>query len=452
MNITKQVIDDVNIVLAVEIEKADWAESVEKQLKQLRQRVNMPGFRKGMVPMGMIKKMYGSGVTADEVNRLINDNMYKYIQENKLNVLGEPMINGEQKPVDFDKEEKFTVKFDIAIAPEFDLKTDKSVKVTNYVIKVDDAMVKSEVARLQNQYGKEVDADQVEENDVLKGDICELNADGSLKEDGLRADNTTIYPRYIKGEDEKKKFAGAKKLTSVDFNPAKAWESDSEFASVLQRKKEEVEGCTADFRFTINEIKRHQDAEMGEELYKAAFGEDCTTEDLFKDRIREGISASLRNETEYKLNRDIQKTLKEQVGKLTFPEARLKAWLLKRDEKRDAAKLDEEFPRMLEDLTWQLIEEKIVKDQKIEVSEDDIKQEARYAIMGQIMQYGMGQLPDEMIDNWASQALKDEKQRPQLRDQAVSRKIFAFLRGALTIKDKEVSMEEFGKLMQEDNK
>ncbi len=452
MNITKQVIDDVNIVLAVEIEKADYAEDVEKQLKSLRKRLNMPGFRKGMVPMGLVKKMYGQSVVADEVNRLINDSMYKYIQENQLNVLGEPMINGEQQPVDFDKEEKFTVKFDIALAPEFKLKTDKSVKVTNYTIKVDDAMVNTEVARLQNQFGKEVVADDVEENDIVKGDICELNADGTLKEDGLRADNTTVYPRFMKDEDEKKKFVGAKKLTSVDFNPAKAWENASEFASVLQRKKDEVEGVTADFRFTITEIKRHQDAALDEELYKAAFGEDCTTETLFKDRIRESIAASLRNETEYKLNRDIQSALKKQVGKLTFPEERLKAWLLKRDEKRDAAKLDEEFPRMLEDLTWQLIEEKIVRDQKIEVTEDDIKQEAKYVIMGQIMQYGLSQLPDEMIDNWVAQALKDDKQRPQLRDQAVSRKIFAYLREALTLTKKEVTMEEFGKIMQEDNK
>ena len=444
MNISKQVVDDVNIVLSLEIEKADYAEAVEKELKEARKRVQMPGFRKGMVPAGMVKRMYGQQITVDEVNKVINKAMYDYISENKLNVLGEPMVNGEQEPVDFETAEKFTVKFDIALAPEFDLKLDKTVKVPYYTITVEDKMVEDNVNALRNQFGTTVQTEEVAADDVIKGNIAELDEKGNIKEGGIEATNATIYPRYMQNEDEKKKFEGAKKLASVDFNPAAAYNNNAaEVASLLQKKQDEVADVKSNFRFTISEINHRQLAEMNEEFFKSAYGEECTTEEAFKAKVTEGIAAQLAMNSDYKFNIDAKEALMKQVGALKFPEESLKKWLLAKDEKRDENKLNEDFPRMMEDLTWQLIEEKVVAMKEIKLSDDDIKAEARNMVSAQMAQYGMTNLPEEYLNSYVESIVKDEKQRAQLRDNAMTRKIMAEVKASVSLTKKEVTLEKF---------
>ncbi len=444
MNISKQVVDDVNIVLSLEIEKADYAEAVEKELKNARKNIQMPGFRKGMVPAGLVKKMYGQQVTVDEVNKVINNAMYNYISENKLNVLGEPMVNGEQEPVDFATAEKFTVKFDIAIAPEFELKLDKTVKVPFYTIKVEDKMMEDQINGLRNQFGTSVSADEATADDVIKGNIAELDENGNIKEGGIEATDATVYPRYMAGEEEKKKFEGAKKLASVDFNPAAAYNNNqAEIASLLQKKQEEIAGCTANFRFTITDIMHRQAAELNEEFFKSAYGEECTTEEAFKAKVSEGIAAQLAMNSEYKFNIDAKEALMKQVGALKFPEESLKKWLLAKDENRDAKKLEEDFPKMMEDLTWQVIEEKVVAMKEIKLSDDDIKNEAREMVSAQMAQYGMTSLPEEYMKSYVESIVKDEKQRAQLRDSAMTRKIMAEVKDAVSLTKKEVTLEKF---------
>ena len=448
MNITKQVVDDVNIVLSLEIEKTDYASAVENELKKARKNVQMPGFRKGMVPAGLVKKMYGQQITIDEVNKLINESLYKYISDNKLNVLGEPMVSAEQQTIDFQATENFTVKFDLAIAPAFDLKLDKTVKVPYYNIKVEDKMIEDQINGLRNQYGTTVSADEATDEDVIKGNIAELDENGNIKEGGLEAADATVLPRYMQNDDEKKKFVGAKKLASVDFNPAAAYNNNqAEIASLLQKKQEEVAGCTANFRFTITEITHRQPAEMNEEFFKQAFGNECTTEEAFKAKVSESIATQLAFNSDYKFNMDAQAALKKQVGTLTFPEASLKKWLLAKDEKRDAQKLDEDFPKMMEDLTWQLIEEKIVEMKEIKLSDDDIKAEARNMIEAQMAQYGMTNLPEEYLAQYVESVVKDEKQRGQLRDSAMTRKIMAAVKASVSLTKKEVTFEKFQEML-----
>lgn len=447
MNVTKQVVNDTQIVLSLDIEKADYAEAVEKALKDVRKKVNMPGFRKGMVPAGLVKKMYGTEVTVDEVNKLINSTMYNYISENKLNVLGEPMVNGEQEPVDFATAEQFTVKFDVALAPEFELKLNKTVKVPYYTIAVDEKMMNDQVAALRNQFGETIQTEEVADNDVIKGDIAELDLNGNIVEGGIIAEGTTIYPRYMTSDDEKKKFNGAKKLTSVDFNPAAAYNNNkNEIASLLQKKADEVEGLTANFRFTITEINHRKEAEMIEEFFKQVFGAECTTEEAFLAKVKEGIASQLVVNSEYKFSVDAQAVLKNKVGKLAFPEEFLKKWLLQKDENRDAAKLEEQFPQMMEDLTWQLIEEKIVAANEVKLTDDDIKAEALNSVRAQMAQYGMNNIPEEYVIQYAESLMKEEKQRGQYRDQAMTRKIMAIIKESVKLDEKEVSVDEFQKL------
>ena len=443
MNISKQVVDDVNIVLSLEIEKADYAEAVEKELKKIRKRVQMPGFRPGMVPEGLVRKQYGTSVKVEEVNKVISDSLFSYIRDNKLNVLGEPMAD-ETSQVDIVNDDNFTLKFNVAVAPEFELKLDKTVKVPYYTIKVEDKMMNDQIEGLRRQYGSTVQVDDVEENDVVKGDIAELDENGNIKEGGIVASNATILPRYMQGEDEKKKFIGAKKLTSVDFNPAAAYNNNqSEIASLLQKPQAEIAGITANFRFTISEISRRQLAEMNEEFFKSAYGEECTTEEAFKAKVSDTIAAQLATNSEYKFNLDAKDALMKQVGTLKFPEETLKKWLLAKDEKRDEKKLDEDFPHMMEDLTWQLIEEKVVSAKEIKLNDDDLKNEAREMLKAQMMQYGMSDLPEEYMNSYAESMLKDDKQRGQLRDGALARKVMAEIKSAVSITKKEVTLEKF---------
>lgn len=448
MNITKKVVDDVNIVLSLEISKADYAEAVEKALKSYRQRAQMPGFRKGMVPLSLVKKMVGTQITYDEVNKLINSELYKYISENKINVLGEPMLNHEQNPVDFMAEENFTVCFDIAIAPEFELKLDDSVKIPYYTIKVDDKMLQGQIDGYRRQFGEYVQVEEAGADDVLKGDMAELDVEGNIVEGGIVAENTTIYPRYLKNEDEKAKFAGAKKFASIDFNPAAASDNnENELASMLQIDKEQAKDVKANFRFTINEITRHNEAEMNEEFFKKVFGDECTTEEAFKAKVSEIIATQLKENSEYKFAMDARDILKASVGELTYPTEALKRWMLAKDEKRDAAKLDEDMPKILEDLKWQLIEEKIVSANGIQISDEDIRMEAFAAIRNQMMQYGMANLPEEYLASYVESVMKDDKQKAHYRDAAVSRKIIAKIREVVTLENKEVTMEEFSDLL-----
>ncbi|MBP5716275.1 MAG: trigger factor, partial [Bacteroidales bacterium] len=234
---------------------------------------------------------------------------------------------------------------------------------------------------------------------------------------------------------------------SIDFNPAAAYNNNqAEIAGLLQKSQADIAGITANFRFTITEITRRQPAELNEEFFKQAFGEECTTEEAFKAKVSENIAAQLASNSEYRFSIDAQAALKKQVGALKFPEESLKKWLLAKDEKRDAKKLEEDFPRMMEDLTWQLIEEKIVALKEIKLTDDDIKAEAIEMIKAQMAQYGMANLPEEYVSSYAESILKDEKQRGQLRDSAMTRKIMAEIKGAVSLTKKEVSLDKFQEL------
>lgn len=447
MNVTKTVIDDVNIVLNIAIEKADYAEAIEKEIKNVRKNIQMPGFRKGMVPAGLVRQRFGQQIKVEEVNKVINKAMMDYINSEKLPVLGEPMVDDSQERVDLETEDDFTLSFRIALAPAFEVTVDNSVCVPYYKINVEEEMINGQVEGMRNQYGETVQAEEATAEDVIKGNIAELDIEGNIVEGGIVAENATVYPRYFTNDEEKSKFSGAKKFTSVDFNPAAATNNNAnEMASMLQIDKEKAAGLTANFRFTITEISHREKAVMDEKFFTQVYGEECKTEADFMAKVNEMIAAQLRDNSEYRFTIDARKVLMDQVGELNFPEETLKKWLLAKDENRDVEKLNEEFPQMMESLKWQLIEEKIVEANKITVSDEDINAEAKAMVQAQMAQYGMGNLPDEYLAQYVQSIVKDEKQRGQLRDNAVNRKIMTAVRNVVTLDEKEVSLNEFNEL------
>lgn len=450
MNVSLKNNDTTSGILKLEIVKADYADLVEKSLKSLRQKANMPGFRKGMVPMGMIKKMYGTHVLVEEVNKLVSENLYKYIQDNNLHILGEPMPNEtEQKPLNFEKDEDFEFCFDIALAPEFTLEVSKNDKVPYYQVKIDDEMINSQVDSYRSNFGSYEKVEEVEEKDLVKGTVAELE-NGSPKEGGIVVENAVLMPMYIKNEEEKAKFIGAKVNSVVVFNPNKAYEgAEAEIAAFLKIDKEKVAETTGDFSFEIKEITRHKDAEMNQELFDKVFGEgEVTSEEEFRNRIKEALSEQFVPQSDFKFLTDIRDLLVEKAGEMKFADDLLKRWLLATNKKTTPEKLDEEFPKLIQDLKYQLVKDNLVKKNDLKVDEKDVEEFSKRVAKAQFAQYGMLSVPEDVLNNYAKDMLKNKQTLQNVMERAVEEKLAAWLKEQVELDIKEVSADEFGKLFE----
>ena len=450
MNVSLRNIDAVSGIVKLEIVKADYAEQVEKSLRNFRQKANVPGFRKGMVPMGMVKKMYGKHVLVEEVNKLVSENLFSYIRENKLNILGEPMPNeSEQKPINFDTQEDFEFCFDVALAPEINITLSKSDKLPYYEVAIDDEMLNQQIDAYTANFGTYDKAEEVEEKDMVKGTVAELE-NGSPKEGGIVVEEAVLMPAYMKDEAEKAKFVGAKVNSVVVFNPNKAYEgAEAEIASFLKVDKEAVAGITGDFSFEITEITRHQKAEMNQELFDKVFGEGVvTSEEEFKNKIKEALTDQFTPQSDYKFLLDAREVLVQKAGEMKFADDMLKRWLVAANENTTAEKVEEDFPKMIEDLKYQLIKENLVKSNNLKVEDADIEAFAKRVAQAQFAQYGMLSVPEDVLANYAKDMLKNKQTLQNIIDRAVEEKLAAWLKEQVELDVKEVSTEEFGKLFE----
>lgn len=450
MNVSLKNIDAVSGIVKLEIVKADYAEQVEKSLRNFRQKANVPGFRKGMVPMGMVKKMYGKHVLVEEVNKLVSENLFSYIRENKLNILGEPMPNeSEQKPINFDTQEDFEFCFDVALAPEINITLSKGDKLPYYEVAIDDEMLNQQIDAYTANFGTYDKADEVEEKDMVKGTVAELE-NGSPKEGGIVVEEAVLMPAYMKDEAEKAKFVGAKVNSVVVFNPNKAYEgAEAEIASFLKVDKEAVAGITGDFSFEITEITRHQKAEMNQELFDKVFGEGVvTSEEEFKNKIKKALTDQFTPQSDYKFLLDAREVLVQKAGEMKFADDMLKRWLVATNENTTAEKVEEDFPKMIEDLKYQLIKENLVKSNNLKVEDADIEAFAKRVAQAQFAQYGMLSVPEDVLANYAKDMLKNKQTLQNIIDRAVEEKLAAWLKEQVELDVKEVSTEEFGKLFE----
>lgn len=450
MNVSLKNNDAVSGIVKLEIGKADYAEQVEKSLRSFRQKANVPGFRKGMVPMGMVKKMYGKHVLVEEVNKLVSENLFKYIRENNLNILGEPMPNQtEQKEINFDKDEDFEFCFDVAFAPEIHIELSKNDKMPYYEVKIDDDMVNKQVDAYRANFGSYDQAEEVEEKDMLKGTVAELE-NGAPKEGGIVVEDAVLMPMYIKDEEEKAKFIGAKVNSVVVFNPNKAYEgAEAEIASFLKIDKEKVAETTGDFSFEIKEITRRKDAEMNQELFDKVFGEGVvTSEEEFKNKIREALAEQFTPQSDFKFLTDAREILLEKAGELAFADELLKRWLLVANEKNTKESIEQDYPQIIADLKYHLIKENLVKQNNLKVEDADIENFAKRVAKAQFAQYGMLSVPEDVLDNYAKDMLKNKQTLQNILDRAVEEKLAAWLKEQVELDVKEVSADEFNKLFE----
>lgn len=453
MNISFENPDKINGVMTLTIEKDDYQADVEKQLKDYRKKANVPGFRPGQVPMGMIKRQFGTAVKMDVVNKLLGEKLYGYIRENKIQMLGEPLPSDKQVMVDPEKDETMTFIFDIAVAPEMTATLTADDTVDYYNIDVDDKLVDQQVDMFRSRSGhydkvEEYDAAQ---NDMLKGDLRELDADGNAKEGGVVVEGAVIMPEYIKIEEQKSLFNGAKLGSVITFNPRKAYpESDVEVSSLLKIDKEKVADMTSDFTYLVTEISRFAKAEVNQELFDQVFGKDeVKDEAAFRQKIADGIKAQLTTDTDYKFLLDVRAYLEGKVGELQFPDALLKRIMLNNNKDKGEKFVEDNYENSIKELKWHLIKEQLVAANSIKVDDADVKQVAKETARVQFAQYGMANVPDEYLEQYADNMLKDRKNIDSLVDRAIDVKLIAALKGVVKLNEKTVSLDDFNKMMQE---
>ncbi|MBR2244403.1 MAG: trigger factor [Prevotella sp.] len=453
MNISFEAPDKINGLMTITLEKEDYQGEVEKTLKDYRKRANVPGFRPGMTPMGLIKRQFGAAVKVDVVNKMLGEKLYEYVRENKIQMLGEPLPSDKQETLDFEGDAPLTFKFDIAVAPEFEAKLSGKDKIDYYNITVDDKLIDQQVEMYQSRAGQYEKAEQYdpEQRDMLKGDLRELDEKGNVKEGGITVADAVLMPQYMKVDDQKKLFDGAKLGDIITWNPRKAYpESDVEVSSLLKIQKEEVKDHEGDFTFQITEISRFVKAEINQQLFDQTFGEGTVKDEKeFRQKIADIISQQFKADSDYKFLLDVRQHMEKKVGKLEFPEAILKRVMLNNNKDKGADFVEKNFEASIKELGWHLIKEQLVAAQEIKVEDDDLKNVAKEAARAQFAQYGMSNVPDEYLENYAAEMLKKRENVDGLVDRAVDVKLTAALKGVVKLNEKDITLEDFQKMLQE---
>ena len=437
--------DATSARLVVNIQEADYSALVEKQLKNFRQKANIPGFRPGMVPMGLIKKQYGVAVKAEEINKLLQTKIFEYIKENKVDMLGEPLpIEEQQAGINMAADKDFTFEFEIALAPKFDAVLDKNDALPYYRIEPTKEMIDGQANAFAQRCGEYKQVESYENGDMLKGTLAES------VEEGIVVREAVMMPAYMKNDEQKALFANAKVNDVVTFNPSVAFDNnEAELASLLKVEKSEVAAHAGEFTFTISEITRFVASEINQNVFDAAFGKDVVkTEEEFRAKIAEQFAGRFEVESDYKLLMDIRTYLMEKVGKLEFNEAILRR-IMDMNKAEGETVSEEDFQKSLTELAWHLIKEQLAKKFEIKIDDNDVLGVAKDATRDQFAQYGMANVPEDLLENYAKEMLKQDKTREALINRAVDVKLIQSIKSVITLNEETVSVEDFNKKVSE---
>lgn len=446
MNVNYTKLDNVRGEITVTLEEKDYADKVKKQLKEISKNRPEPGFRPGHVPAGLLQKKYGIPVKYDIVNKEVGDAVYNYIRDEKIHVIGNPIP---VKDEDFNIENKdFTFKFKVGIAPEINPHVDKKLKVPYYTIKVDDEMIDKQDESLRQRFGKQVPGEEVEPNALVKGVITELNHDGTVKEGGILVEQGIVGPAYFKSEDQKKLFEGKKVGESVVFNPAATCEnSETELSSMLQIDKNEVKNHLGDFRFDIKEVIVLRPAEHNQEFFDGVFGKDKVhNEEEYRKALSEILANQLKADSNYRFSLDARDAILKAVGEIELPDEILKDYLIQVNESLNDENIEEEYKTIRPQLIWELVRDVIAEKFGVQIKQEDLLNTARIIARQQFAQYGMTAVPDDVLDKYANDILKDKKSSEQIYNQTTDSKIFGAIHDNVKLDEKDVTVDEFNAL------
>ena len=450
MHISRTNTDELNAVIRLSIEKSDYEATVNETLKDYRKKANMPGFRKGMVPAGLIKKMYGKAVLAEEINKMLSGELNRYIHDENLQILGEPLPNEtEQKPISFDSDETFEFVFDLGLSPVIDLDFQKIGKLPYYEIAIDAEMINNQVEAFQNRFGSYVDAEVSTENDNLIGRLKQLDDKGEVLEGGIQVEEAQVSLKMVLAKKAKSALLGKKAGDVLKMNPKKAFENDHYLKQVLKIEDAQAESLTSDFELTVSKVNTFVPAELNEDLFQKSLGgvSDVTTVEQFKEKLAEDLKANLGYSSEYRFLVDTKEKLVNYVG-MKLPEEFLKRWLVYSNENITKEQVEEEFPHFVKDLEWTLIKNRLSKDNHIQVGEADVVALAKETALMQFRQYGMFNVPDEYLDNYAKSILKNEEERHRLIEKKSESMVLEFIKVNAELEVKSVSQKAFDDLFE----
>ena len=447
MNISQENIDKLNSVLNVKVEQGDYTERVDKVLKDYRRQAKVDGFRPGKVPMGIIKKMYYTPVLVDEVNKLVSDSLFQYLQENKVNILGEPLPHkdAEQK-VDFEKDIEFEFKFDLGLAPEFKLEVSAKDKVAHYKIKVDKKQQDEQKDSLLQRFGEFRAVDKAGDDELIKGILVKVDKEGNEVENGIRVENISMSLEMMKDENQKVLFSGTAGGDEVIFDVKKAYPNDTELASLLRIDKTEVAMLEGTFKCIIEEVNKFEKAVIGQAFYDKVYGEgEVKTEEEFTKRVSEEIALNYDRESEYRFMVDARESLIKKA-KIDLPVEFLKRWMVETNDQITEEQVKEDFEKYEDDFRWQLIKEVLLKEQDIKVSEEEALEAAKSMALNQYIQYGISNVPDEYLENYAREMMSKPEESRKFYEQKGEEKLMAYIKSTVKLDEKEVSSEKFRKL------
>lgn len=451
MDIQFEKIGKVSGEITINMVKADYEANVNKALKDLGKKVQMPGFRPGHVPASLVKKMYGVQAKADEVNKLLQDSLFDFIKTKKINMLGEPLGSDKQTPQDIEKQDDFTFIFDIAIAPKFKAELGEDDTIDYYDIEVSDDTITKQLGVMQQQAGHPESVDTYEDRDILRGTLAELDENGQPKEDGIVVETASLMPSYFQNDDQKKIFEGAKKNDVITFNPTTAYnENEAELSSLFKIERDDVKEHTGDFSFQVNEISRFVPASLDQEFFDKVFGKDeVKSEDEARTKIKESINELQKNDSDYKFLLDVRAYAENKVGTLEFPDELLKKIMKANNKDKDDKFIENNYAKSIEELKWSLIKDQLAKANKIKVNDKDVKEAAIQAARFQFAQYGMNNIPDEYLENYAQEMLKHQEQVNSLIERCVDQKLSEALKSVVKLNHKSISQEDFAKMFEE---
>ena len=450
MNITLENVDQVSAVITVKMEKADYAEKVQKSLKNIRGKVSMHGFRPGKVPAGMVAKMYGTQVKAEEVDKFLSESVSKYISDNNIKMLGNPLPAENHEPQDIEKQDDFVFSFDIALAPEININLSADDKIDFYNIEVSDEKINEQMNRMAQQAGQNVSVESYQDNDLVRGKLVELGENKEPKSDGVVVEKASVMPKFFKDEEQKKLFENAKPGDVVTLELGKAYDNnETELASLLHIEKENVKEHCGTYSFEISEISRFQAAEINQELFDRYYGKDVVKSvEEFKEKIKDFLKEQFDENSNYKFLIDLKKYMEDKVGNLTFPDALLKRIMLTNSSELDENKVEENYEKSIEALKWSSIKNELAKQLDIKITDEILLAAAKDMTRMQFAQYGMNNIPEEYIDQYAKEMLKKQDQVSQLFEHCVEREIGKKIKDKITLETKNVSLEDFNKMFE----
>lgn len=450
MNINKENVDELNAVLSINLTKEDYEVRVKNVLNDYRKKARVDGFRPGKVPAGIINKMYRKPVLLEEVNKLVSESISKYLVEEKLNILGEPLPHiEEKKAIDWDNDSEFEFKFDLGIAPDFELKISSKDKIPFYTIKVDDKLIDKYVESYAQRFGALESIDSMTEKALIKTDIKELSPEGAIVENGIHVEEASLSIEMIRDDKIKKTVMSAKKGDMLSMDLKKAYPSDAELAGILKIDKSLVAGLPQAFQVEIKDINLFKNAAVNQELFDKIYGEGAVKDEKeFRERTAEEAKKGLIQDSDYRFRIDAKDALLKKF-KSNLPNDFLKRWLLVINEgKYDMEQIEKEYSHFEEDLKWQLIKDKITGENDLEVTEEDLKQAAIDVARMQFAQYGMANVPDEHLSEFANRLLNTKEERNKIKTKVVEDKVINFVKSTVKVDNKEISSEKFSKLFE----